>query len=36
MCKKSREIVDHVLLHSEVAMSLWNDTFARVGLEEGC
>lgn len=32
MCKKSGESVDHLLLHCEIATTLWNDFFTRVGL----
>lgn len=32
MCKKDGEAVDHLLLHSEVARTLCNGFFARVGI----
>lgn len=33
MCKRNREIVDHLLLHYEAAGALWNDIFSRVGVD---
>jgi hypothetical protein len=33
MCKKSGEMVDHLLLHCEVARALWNSVFGLCGLE---
>jgi hypothetical protein len=32
MCKKNRELVDHLLLYREIASALWNTIFANVGL----
>ncbi|XP_042952153.1 uncharacterized protein LOC122289242 [Carya illinoinensis] len=32
MCKCDGESVDHLLLHCEVARSLWHDVFSRVGV----
>ena len=32
MCKRSEEIVDHLLLHCEVASALWYAIFSRFGL----
>lgn len=32
MCKSSGEFVYYSLLYSEIAMALWNDFFARIGL----
>jgi hypothetical protein len=32
MCKKSRELVDYLLLHCEMASALWNIVFSFVGL----
>jgi hypothetical protein len=32
MCKKSRESIDHLLLHCEMASVLWNSIFSLVGL----
>ena len=32
MCKRSEEIVDHLLLHCEVALALWFAIFSRFGL----
>lgn len=32
MWKKSWEYVDHILLYCEIARTLWNNLFARVGL----
>jgi hypothetical protein len=32
MCKNSVESVDHLLLHCEIASSLWNTIFRCVGL----
>ena len=29
MCKRSEEIVDHLLLHCKVAFSLWSAIFSR-------
>jgi hypothetical protein len=33
MCKKIEEIVNHLLLHNEVARALWNFAFRLCGLE---
>jgi hypothetical protein len=32
MCKKNGELVDHLLLHCEIAGALWNTIFSNVGL----
>lgn len=32
MCKKSGEAVDHLLLHCEIARTLWEDVFRRLEL----
>jgi hypothetical protein len=32
MCKSSKETVDHLLLHCEVASTLWDPMFSRIGL----
>jgi hypothetical protein len=32
MCKKNGELVDHLLLHYEVASALWHSIFSRFGL----
>jgi hypothetical protein len=32
MCKRSRESIDHLLLHCEIAIALWSAIFNRVGL----
>jgi hypothetical protein len=33
MCKKSKEIIDHLLLHYDVAKDLWVSIFRLFGLE---
>jgi len=32
MCKKSEELVDHLLLHCEIANTLWNTILSRARL----
>ncbi|KAG6733581.1 hypothetical protein I3842_01G232100 [Carya illinoinensis] len=32
ICKKSGESTDHLLLHCEIAMTLWNEVFTQLGL----
>jgi hypothetical protein len=32
MCKSSDEMVDHLLLHCEVAFTLWDAIFSRFGV----
>jgi hypothetical protein len=32
MCKSSEETVDHLLLHCEIASTLWDAMFSRFGL----
>jgi hypothetical protein len=32
MCKKTKETVDHLLLHCDVAFVLWNSLFSRFGM----
>jgi hypothetical protein len=32
MCKKDGELVDHLLLHCELAHALWSDIFSWLGL----
>ena len=32
MCKKDGELVDHLVLHCEVAHALWCNIFSRLGL----
>jgi hypothetical protein len=35
ICKKSEELVDHLLLHCEMATDLWNTLFSLVGFGLG-
>jgi hypothetical protein len=32
MCRKSEEFIDHLLLHCEVASTLWDSIFNLLGL----
>jgi hypothetical protein len=33
MCKKSKESIDHLLLHCVVARDLWNSSFNLLGVD---